>query len=350
MDTVLTTRISGVAKLIENGQWDKAVVVLKELAHAYPKEGIVAYYLGRACVVGTDGMLALRYFTTAINLGYATAEVYLSMAMVQKNLGVVSEAEKSFIKATEVANTENLVWASISFLAVFYIETEMYLKADKLAKKLIKGFPDNYQGYHLHILIEAMREHYEEVLAYMEMVPETFKVHPQYLIDVIEVYKKAGKEIELSQLLETDARFSTIIPRIVLREKIAAMPDDPNDDAKEKLVRQLAGDYHDKDAVVSVMILEFGKKNFKKSAQIASVVLDNEKENQGFRYYLALYFQMYNLYYLAEKKPSEELRNWIEKAGNWCMSFVDEMGIPAASDYVSSSIQELFDEINTVER
>ena len=39
------------------------------------------------------------------------------------------------------------------------------------------------------------------------------------------------------------------------------------------------------------------------------------------------------------------MRNWIEKTGNWCMSFVDEMGIPAASDYVSSSIQELFDEI-----
>ena len=29
------------------------------------------------------------------------------------------------------------------------------------------------------------------------------------------------------------------------------------------------------------------------------------------------------------------------------MNFVDEMGIPAASDVVTSSIQELFDEINS---
>ena len=97
------------------------------------------------------------------------------------------------------------------------------------------------------------------------------------------------------------------------------------------------------------MILEFSRNNFKKSSQIANSILDNEKDNQGFRYYLALYFQIYNLYYLAEKKPSAELRKWIEKAGNWCINFVDEMGIPAASDVVTSSIEELFDEINSSE-
>ena len=347
MDEILQTKISSVDKLIENGDLDKAVSTLKVLAQEYPQEGVVAYYLGRICLIGKDGALALKYFLAAIDRGYATADVYLSAAMLQKNLAALNDAEKFFIKATEVADTTELNWASLSCLAVFYIENEMYLKADKIAKKFIKEFPDNYQGYHLHILIEAMREHYDEVFAYMDMLPEKFKSHPQRLIDIVETYKKAGKEAELSGLFESDSSFSTIIPQVVLREKISAMPNDEYDDTKEKLIRQLAKDYHDKDAVVSVMILEFSRKNFKKSSQIANAILENEKENQGFRYYLALYFQIYNLYYLAEKKPSAELQKWIEKAGNWCINFVDEMGVPAASDVVTSSIQELFDEINS---
>lgn len=346
MDEILTTKIGNVESLIENGNLDMAVGVLKELAKEYPQEGIVAYYLGRVCLIGKDGVLALKYFLAAIERGYATADVYLSTAMLQKNLGETSDAEKNLLKAIEVADTVDLNWASLSCLSVFYIENEMYLKADKIAKKLIKEFPDNYQGYHLHVLIEAMREHYEELFAYMDMLPEKFKDHPQFLMDVIEIYKKAGKETELAELFETDLRFTTVIPQIVLREKISSMPNDEYDDTKERLIRQLARDYHDKDAVISVMILEFSRKNFKKSSQIANVILDNEKLNQGFRYYLALYYQIYNFYYLAEKKPSAELRSWIEKAGNWCMNFVDEMGIPAASDIVNSSIQELFNEIN----
>lgn len=346
MDDILLTKISSIDKLIENGDLDKAVATLKVLAQDYPQEGIVAYYLGRICLMGKDDVLALKYIQAAIERGYATADVYLSAAMLLKDLAVLNEAEKYFIKAIEVANTSELNWVSLSCLAVFYIENEMYLKADKIVKRISKEFPNNYQGYHLHIIIEAMREHYDEVFAYMDMLPEKFKNHPQRLIDVIEIYKKAGKESELSDLFESDLSFSTIIPQVVLREKISAMPNGEHVDTKEKLIRQLAKDYRDKDAVVSVMILEFSRKNFKKASQIANAILDNEKDEQGFRYYLALYFQIYNLYYLVEKKPSAKLQKWIEKAGNWCIDFVEEMGVPAASDVVTSSIQELFDEIN----
>lgn len=346
MDNVLTMKLGNVEKLIKNGSLDDAVSILKELAQDYPEQGIIAYYLGRICLIGKDGALALKYFLTAIYRGYATADVYLSTAMLQKNLAAFNDAETNFQKAVEVANTTELIWGSLSCLATFYIESEMYLKADKIAKKIIKEFPENYQGYHLHILIDAMRERYEDAFAYMDMLPEKFKNHPQYLIDVIEIYKRAGMESELSKILEEDNRFAIIIPQVFLREKISAITNDEHDDMKENLIRQLAKGYQDKDAVISIMILEFSRKNFKKSSQIANAILDNEKGNQGFRYYLALYFQIYNLYYLAERKPSVELRKWIEKAGNWCINFVDEMGIPAASDVVTSSIQELFDEIN----
>ena len=60
MDEILTTKISSVECLIENGDLDKAVGILKVLAQDYPQEGIVAYYLGRVCLIGKDGVLALK--------------------------------------------------------------------------------------------------------------------------------------------------------------------------------------------------------------------------------------------------------------------------------------------------
>lgn len=347
MDEVLSTKIRFIDGLIGNGDLDEALSTLKILAQDYPKEGVVAYYWGRICLKCKDEALALKYFLAALDRGYVTADAYLSTAILQKNFAEFSEAESLFIKATEAADTKEFIWASLSCLAMFYIESEMYLKADKIAQELMIEFPDNYQGYHLHILIEAMRERYDEAFDYMNTVPKKFKNHPQRLIDVIEVYKKADKESELSALLKSEPSFFSVIPQIVLRETVSVTQNDEHDDTKERLIRQLAKDYHDKDAVVSVMILEFVRKNFKTSAQIANAILDNEKGNQGFRYYLALYFQIYNLYYQAGKRPSEQLRKWIEKAGNWCINFADEMGVPAASDVVTSSIQELFGEINS---
>ena len=115
---------------------------------------------------------------------------------------------------------------------------------------------------------------------------------------------------------------------------------------KAKIIETLAKKYHDSDAVISMMVVEFANKNFKKSAQIANVILENEKVNQGIRYYLALFFQIYNLYYLSEKNPSAELRKWIESAGNWCIAFAERLALPEIDNTVRDAIRELFDEIN----
>lgn len=340
------SKIQCIDKMLEKCEYTNALSVLKELAQEYPSEGIVPYYLGQMSLIGKDNLLAQKYFKTAIDMGYEKPDAYLLLALIQKDLYMVAESEENFTKAVNAAHSSEILWTVLSCSCVFYIENEMFLKAEKIAKRIIKEYPENYEGHHLHIMINALRERYEEVFAYMDILPEKFKIHPQFLIDIIEIYKKSGKESKLLELFDRDLRFNAIIPQVVLRERISTMENVQSDDTKEQLIRELANEYHNKDAIISVMILEFSKKNFKKSSQIANAILDNEKGNQGFRYYLALYFQIYNLYYLAERKPSVELRKWIEKAGNWCINFVDEMGIPAASDVVTSSIQELFDEIN----
>lgn len=339
-------KIESIDTMLEKNDYVSAVEELGKLAVSCPDEGIIPYYLGRLCLIARDDELALKYFLTAIKKNYESAEVYLSAAMVQKNISSVNETEKSFIKAIELAKADESKWACISALTVFYIENEMFLKAKKMTKKLIADFPNNYQGYHLNIVIDTLKENFDEVNAYMERLPVKFKSHPQYLIDLIEVYKKQGRTDELSKKFEEDSRFANIIPQIVLREKIQAMPNDEFDDEKEKLIRQLAANYHDSDAIISVMIIEFGKRDFKKASQIANIILDNEKANAGVKYYLALYFQIFSLYYLAEKRPSAKLRKWIEESGNWCINFVSELNIATVTESVTASIQELFDEIN----
>lgn len=346
MNDNLKIKIQSVDRMLEVRDYSGAVSVLQDLAHEFPSEGIIPYYLGRLCLVDKDELLSYKYFTTAVKLGYTDYDVYISLALIEKDMASVNKAEKSFLKALEVATTEELKWTCMSTLSVFYIENEMYLKAEKYVKKLIAEYPDSYQGYHLHIIIEALREHFDEVLAYMDRLPDMFKNHPQYLIDIIEIYKKSGKDNELSVLLKNDLRFTEIIPSVVLREEILSIPNDEHDDGKGQLIRRLAKEYHDKDAVMSVMILEFSRKNFEKSAKIANVILENEKGNQSLNHYLAMYFQIFSLYYMAEKKPSEKLRKWIEDAGNWCISYAESLGMPAVTETVSDSIQELFDEIN----
>lgn len=346
MNDCLASKISCIDQMLENGDYSNAVSILHELVKEYPSEGIIPYYLGRICLISRDETLACKYFATAIKMGYTSSDVYLSLAFLEKNLTSVNEAEKSFLKAIDSANTSELKWICLSCLSVFYIENEMYLKADKYVKKIIAEYPNSYQGYHLHIMIEALRNHLDEAFAYMDKLPDIFKRHPQYLIDVIDIYKKSGKENELSDLFNSNLRFSDIIPQIVLREKISSMPNDENDDNKEQLIRKLANEHHDKDAILSMMIMEFSRKNFEKSSKIANIILENEKENQGIKYYLALYFQIYNLYYLAGKKPSVKLRKWIGDAGIWCINFAEELNIPTVTDMVRNSIQELFDEIN----
>lgn len=346
MNELLLRQINSVEQMLEECEYVQAVDSLHKLAQEYPTEGIIAFYLGRMCLIGKDDQIALQYFETAVRMDYKNTDVYLSMALLQKNLSTINEAERSFFKALEMAGTKEKKWACSSCLAVFYIENEMYLKADKIAKKMIKEYPDNYQGYHLHIIIETLRGHFEEVFAYIDMLPKNFKSHPQHLIDLIEIYKKSEKDSELVELFDNDIRFNEVIPQIVLKEKIVLMPNDEFDDTKEKLIRDLANYYQDSDAIISIMILEFGRKNFKKSSQIANIVLENEKRNLGLKFYLAMYFQIYNLYYLADKKPSDKLCRWIEKAGNWCIKFTDDLNISAIGDTVRNSIKDLFEEIN----
>ncbi len=350
MSEILTSKIEEVDLLLEKCEFDQVVSILKDLVNKYPDEGIIPYYFGRLAMIGKDEALALKYFTVAQKKEYNSIDLYLSMAFINNSFGALNDAEKCFDEAVKLASTPEAKWATLSAFAAFYIEHAMYLKAEKISKVLINEQPNAYQGYHIHIMSESLRGHIEEVISYIDKVPTKFKNHPQYLMDVIEIYKLQDKSAELAKLFEMDDRFMKFIPQIVLREKIVALPStEETAEEKEALIAKLAKEYHDSDAIVSYMIIQFGKRNFKVSSQLANIVLENEMANQGMKYYLALYFQIFNLYFLADKKPSKKLREWIEASGNWCIDFAEKFDVAEIGGTVRDSIQELFDEINALE-
>lgn len=344
MDEKLANALVGIDEMIASYQYGNAVRELGCLAKDYPHEGIIAYYLGRMSIVGQDDILALKYFQKSTELNYSSAELYLTKALVEKRLALDNEAEKDFRKAEDVAETPEMLWVCMSCFAMYCIEREMYLKAGKITKKMIDLYPNNYQGYHLHIVLSAIKEKYDDVFAYMEKLPDKFKKHPQFLIDVVEVSKRCGRNV--FEMFEKNEDFYNIIPQVVLKERVIHM-DEGETDSKEALIRTLAQEHHDKESIISLMILEFSRGCYKKSAEFANIVLDNEKEEAGLRYYLALYFQIFNLYYLAEKKPSKELRDWMERAMQWSVNYLQKVGVPEVESAVVETFELIINEINS---
>ena len=84
---------------------------------------------------------------------------------------------------------------------------------------------------------------------------------------------------------------------------------------------------------------------YEESTKLAGEIMDIEKDNQDVLFYLALYCEMYSLYYLSDKDPSDELLNWIERSCKWCLEFVKQ-NYPEALGDVINGIGDFIDEIN----
>ncbi len=345
MNDELMNDISQIDQLIENNRLPDAMKMLRKAANDYPDEGIVPYYLGRIAGKIHEDQLALDYFTTAINKGYESADIYFSIAFLQNESGLFNDAEKNFKRSLDLCIDKEKRWACLSSIALSYLNKKMFLKAEKMSGVLIKEYPNNYEGYHLHILCEVARENLDDAEAYMRSIPDGFKKHPRFLLDKISLYKEKGSKKELEELLDDEAIYE-IIPQEVLREKIVSLSGTEFSEEKEKLIEKLASDYGDSDAIFSKMIIEFGRRNFNKSALLAGIVLEDENSSLTVKNLVALYFQIYSFYLLSGEKPSDELKNWIRKAGNECVAMAKMINFANAGDPIAEDIQSLLGRID----
>lgn len=155
MNMDLTTKIESINHMIKNGDYNNVINVLKVLAQEYPTEGIIPYYLGHMCIFAKEEKLACKYFLTAINMNYITADLYLCLALLQKDFVSVSDAERSFIRALELSDTKELTWVCLSCLSVFYIENGKELLNKFLSAYTSIIYNDKYKNFISKTIIEG---------------------------------------------------------------------------------------------------------------------------------------------------------------------------------------------------
>lgn len=331
---------------IENYDVKKAVELLKPIAEQFPEDGRVAYDLGRCAIILAEDELAVDYYYVAEKYGFKNAEIFIYLSEYEDFSGETRKAEQHLKEALTVAKEKEEIWFVVSKMAMYYINHRMFLNAEKYSKKLIADFPDNYQGYHFHLLIELSKENYNEAKVYLERIPKKFFDLPEYLIDYISVFKLQDKYEEILNIIDNDERYYNIIPQYALKEKFNIIHSYNDYSELEIILKKLVAEYKDKDSILALMILHFSQQNYSLSSKIAAFILKNEVNVQDMRFYLALYFQIFNLYFLSNKNPSIELAKWIESAGNWCINFAQETNIKEINEAVSESIENLFNEIN----
>ena len=328
--------------LFENGQYDIALKKFEILAEKYPEDGRIAFDLAQIALSLDDTEMALQFSNVAINNGFVETSAFLFYANLNALIGDTANADENYAKAVSSAEDEDEKWYALQTYAQFLISHGFQLKAEKICKILMRDYPTNYQGFHLYYFNLIERGNMDVASQFLKEVPECFTENQYYLADVIYDYRVQSKDEELLELFETDKRFMNNIPEITLKTKVMLLKDADDVEPKYNIIRELIEKYDDEDAVLASMMLEFSKQNYQQSAKIADIIMEKEKDTVGIRFYLAIYIQMFNVYFLCDRKPNEAMQEWITTAGNWCLNFITELEEPKLYEEVKESIYNLF--------
>lgn len=333
-------------KLILSGNIYESAKILQAFAKKYPKDGRIAFDLGRCSAAINDTETAGLFFLKADQLGYKNVSMFNVLAIAFDINGNFDSAEKYYKKALETSENEYEIINSKSSLALFYIRHEKYLSADKIAKELIKKYNLHYNGYHIHFLIAFNKENYEEALTFLGSISDKFKNNASYLIDCLICNDKKLAPSEMIELLNADDSFVKNIPNYTLKKEFNYYYRLNDKKSMNRVFLQLVNDYKDIDAAVSLALLLYSKKEYEKSAIVANAIIQNFKNNGGIQFDTAVYIQIFNIFHLCGGKPQYEAAKIIEKGGNWCIKKARKTGVPEFYEPIVKSITDLFDQVN----
>ncbi|CCY68754.1 tetratricopeptide TPR_1 repeat-containing protein [Clostridium sp. CAG:678] len=346
MNSNETNSIEKAEKLIFEGNIKESASILQSLAEKYPKDGRIAFDLGKCSAALHDTETAGLFFAKADQLGYKNVSMFNILAAASDINDNTEEAEKYYSKALDAAENDYEILLSKTSLALYCIRHVKYLRADKLAKEMIKQYPKRYNGYHIHFLIEFNKENYDEAQFYLESIQNNFKDNENYLIDCILCSEQKLMPREMIELLNSDEHFIENIPNYTLKKKFNYYHLLNDKEGMNEVFIRLINDYKDKDAAVGLALLLYSKKEYEKSAQVANAIIQKFRNTGGLQFATAIYIQIFNIYHLCDGCPSPENAKLIEKGGNWCMKQVYKTGFPEVYEPIIKSIKDLFNKIN----
>lgn len=333
-------------KLIFGGNIKESASILQPLAEKYPKDGRIAFDLGRCSAALHDTETAGLFFAKADQLGYKNVSMFNILAAASDINDNTEEAEMYYSKALDAAENDYEILLSKTSLALYYIRHVKYLRADKLAKEMIKQYPKRYNGYHIRFLIEYNKENYDEALTFLDTVPDSFKNNENYLTDYIICNEQKLMPSEMIEMLNADDHYIKNIPNYTLKKEFNYYHSLNDKKGMNHVFSSLVKEYKDKDAAVALSLLLYSKKEYEKSAHVANAIIQKFKNSGGLQYDTAVYIQIFNMYHLCAGRPNPKTAELIEKGGNWCMEKAYKTGVPEFYEPIVQSIKDLFNKVN----
>lgn len=218
---------------------------------------------------------------------------YLNQAADYEEKEELFLAEDFYIKAEEMAIVEIEQKLAKTARVMFYFRQEMFLKAEQVAREIIKQYPDSYQGHHLLFLIWQKRKRNTDLEQHFLQIQEQFGEQHQYLSDYWEVLKTLeGKQ-----------------------------------DITRNVIRKLFEEYNDMNAAFAEMLFAMGEENFDRAALIAVLILDAEKEMPGFLFYQTLYMHIFILHCQMGGKPDKNAKAVMKQSAEQCIEWFGKMGL-----------------------
>lgn len=259
-------------------------------------QGIKEYCWGRYYNAIENYEEALKHLNLAKELLTDDINLYGELAFANDKAGNVTDAEQAYLKMYDLETDYKYKWAIMSGIAGFYNEHHMYLKMEKVGKKLCQEYITNYQGYHIMALAKMERKQYKESELVLKMVPESLKKLSQYTDDLVRCYELQKKYNEILQCFEENETFSKEHRRYVLRKKIMAYSSLENYKEAENSLLDYVFEYGEMDGILSLALLLITKGDYDKAISLCKVVQKNISEDEGLYGYFSNLIELVGKY------------------------------------------------------
>lgn len=333
---------------IINSKLEDAVKQSVNLLKTNVDDGEAYYCLGLCMARLNDMSAAISDFKKAEEKKFANCNMFVFLAKNEERTGNSEKAESYYKEAINTSSSELESAYSKGEYSLYLVRQKMFLKAEKLSKSIMNDYPDNYYGYHAYIICQAEKEDYKRAESFINEIKNKFQENEYYLKDCIDLYEKQHDVAETKAYIDQNSIFLQVIPEETLKISLRYYVESKDVENVVETLKVLLWEYGDKNAALLLMMMLFASKKYKETSEIASYVLENEKNRAGVYLYFALEFQMYSLFYMSEGHPSQEFVRWVEKAGGWCIAFAKSHFSGDVADILSSTVYELFDEINSL--
>ena len=234
-----------------------------------------------------------------------------------------ARVEKNYKKAIEEAETKQLKQEYMVSFSNYYLNNKKILHFEKIVRKLISQFPDDYIGYHLLFSGYIRQKKYENALKLLKDIKEKFEEELLYLNDFLE-YCLITEDIQiLKEFLLNDDNFMKYIPEKTLYvEGVILMVQNDWEKAIERIYI-LADQYKNVNALSTIMLLAFAQKRYRISKNIAyKIICDSKTEAASLPYFWAVYCLIFSSYFDDSKKIMEKDRVWMKNGIEFCKKWM----------------------------